>query len=73
MDRRLATRRCWSIRCAGDSAPAARSARGRAGCHARLGRELSLARVGVSEMAESPDDRFDAVVLIAQEVAELGL
>jgi hypothetical protein len=42
----------------------------------KLGRELSLARVGVSEVAERPDDLLDAVVFIAQEVAvllELGL
>ena len=42
----------------------------------KLGRELSLARVGVSEMAKRTDDLLDAVVLIAQEVAvllELGL
>jgi len=41
-----------------------------------LGRELSLARVGVSEMAERPDDLLDAIRLIAQKVAvllELGL
>ena len=42
----------------------------------KRGRELSLARVGVSEMAERPDDLLDAIHLIAQKVAvllELGL
>ena len=33
----------------------------------KLGRELSLARVGVSEMAERPDDLLDAIRLIAAE------
>ena len=42
----------------------------------KLGRELSLARAGVSEMAERPDDLLDAIRPIAQKVAvllELGL
>ena len=42
----------------------------------KLGRELSLARVGVSEMAGRPDDLLDAIRPIAQKVAvllELGL
>jgi hypothetical protein len=42
----------------------------------KLGRELSLAWMDVSEMAERPDDLLDAIRLIAQKVAvllELGL
>ncbi|MGH8589717.1 MAG: hypothetical protein ACREXX_10425 [Gammaproteobacteria bacterium] len=42
----------------------------------KLGGDLSLARVGISEMSQCPDDLLDAIPLMAQEVAvllELGL